>query len=241
MYEQVKERLRNLDVTPDTLQKAQFEESTTTPGSRSLLATYQADRLLSFDETTPLDLSIVAVETYTTDGNAGDAETFTATHGIEDSNAVPQNLVLYDGNVRVQPDSVDVAANEFTYTDPDANSTLTAFYTPSAQGLVTIEKVAPNGVSEQLFVGEVGSLHRRDTASNPLYFDFSHEWQPLVPKDFKVNVYVDAPYSAALTYDATDDGTETVAANALIDLPFRGASGPVEGVAEPVRVEGSRQ
>jgi len=237
MNEALRERLENLSPTADTLQKHEFEASTTTPGERSLLASYQTERLISFDTTTPLDLSVVAVETFTTDGNAGDAETFTAMHGIEDSNAVAQNLVLYDGNVRAQPDSVDVAANEFTYTDPDTNSTLTAFYAASAQATVTVEKVAPNGTSEPVFMGEVGSLHRRDTASNPLTFSFTTELQPLVPKDFRVNVYVDAPYSAALTYDATDDGTETAADNALIDLPFYGASGEVPGVARPVRLD----
>lgn len=236
------DRLENTPATRDRLTKADFTFYTGTANDRSKIADFKLNRLVAVREGVSFDLSITAVETFTTDGTASNTETFNLSNDIVDSEAVADSLILYEGNSEVSADSVDYANNTFDYTDDGTANTLTAFYTSGDQARVEVEKASPNGVSETLFAGDVGTIHRRDQNRDPLTFDFNlGPLQPVAPGDFTIEVYVDAPYQAAFTYDATGDSTNTPATNSLLDIPIKGARGPVSGVAKAVRMEAAER
>lgn len=236
----IMQRLRNTPTSRDTLTRGDFSFSTGSQGVRSQVAEYKPSRLISLSEARPLELSIVAVERKTTDGS-GTAQTFTLSHDLIDSNAIAESLALYADGAKVQPDSVDYGADSFTYTDDGTVQELVAYYTSGTQALVEVQKTAPGGSTETLFSADVGSLHRRETAKTPLSFDFKQSpLQPVVPTDYRLEVYVNAPYTAAYTY-SDNDGNESDGSNAALDVPIRGAGSSVDGAKRAVSMDMARR
>jgi hypothetical protein len=232
----VVERLRNAQTNDGHLKRRDFDFSQGTPSTRSVIAEWQAERAYGIRDSKPFDLSIMAVETKTTDGNAGDTETFNLSHDLLSSNVVGESLVLYEGNQLVQPDSVDYAANSFDYTDDGTNNDLAVFYAAGDQALVSIQKVAPNGTPEELFAGDISQIHRRDQNERPLTMDLDRSpFQPIVPTDFRLEVAVNAPYTASYVADPDGDGTDVTAANSLLDIPVTGAASSIPDLGTVVR------
>jgi len=242
MNEQIMQRLREANTSRDNITAGDFTVSTGSPGQPTTVAEYQPKRAVSVDGSRPFDLSLVAYETFTTDGNAGDAETITLSHELIDSNVVTDSVVMYKGDNRVQPDSVDYAADEITYTDDGTNNTLTIYYTSGAQALVELQKVAPNGTPDVLFSADMGMIHRRDQGKEPITVDADQSpLHPFVPADFTLALTVTAPYTVAFATDTNGSGTEVVATNALTDLPVRGAEGPIDGLKQAVATDAARR
>jgi len=233
--EKLLQALRELPTNPDHYRKQEFAFSTGAQGVRTEVASLEAQRLVALRGEKSFDLAPTAIETFTTDGSAGDTETFNFSHSLYDSKATAEAVVLYENGTRVQPDSVSFANDSFDYTDDGTNNDLTAFYTSDTQAAVEVQKVAPNGVTEGVFSGNIGSIHRREVDKRPLTLDVGlSPLHPVVPTDYRIEVYIDAPYTAAFQYD---NGHGTVrATNALLDVPIRGASGDgPDGVGAAVR------
>ncbi|MBO4248869.1 hypothetical protein IL252_13675 [Halomicrobium sp. IBSBa] len=242
MNEQIMQRLREANTSRDNITAGDFTFSTGSPGQPTTVAEYQPKRAVSVDGSRPFDLSLVAYETFTTDGTDGNTETFSLSHELIDSNVVTDSLVLYEGDKRVQPDSVDYAGDSFDYTAGGADNTLTAYYTSGAQALVELQKVAPNGTPDVLFSADMGMIHRRDQGKEPITVDADQSpLHPFVPADFTLALTITAPYTVAFATDANGSGTEVVATNALTDLPVRGAEGPIDGLKQAVATDAARR
>jgi hypothetical protein len=235
--QRVIDRLRRVDHDTTRLTQGDLDRSLGTADQRSRIATYKAERLFEVRQDRSFDLSVVATETKTTDGTADNTETFALGNDLIDSNAVADSLLLYEGSSRVEPDSVDFAANEFDYTSSGTDTTLTVYYTAGDQASIDIEKEAPSGSVEALWSDDVGMVHRRDQNKDPLSFGFRKPLQGVIPTDFRLNVYVTAPYTATLV-GQDGDGNTTVepAINALASFPIAGAPGTVEGAAKATRL-----
>lgn len=231
------QQLRNTDGQEKSLNPAQMDLTDGTANQRSLVASYQAKVPLAVREDAATRLSFVTGEEFTTDGTAANAETFSLAHDLVETKNT-QNFVLYEGGARVQPDSVDYAADSFDYTDDGTGNTLHAFYVARDPGAVTIERVAPKSGSQVSdLVGEdtTAGLADRDQNKEPVEFDFMHPLDAVVPTDWKLNIYVDAP--AAVRWDDSELTTSNgdVATNAVVDLPIFQFERNVPGLQKAVK------
>jgi hypothetical protein len=235
MYEAIINTLEQIPTNPDHYRKPDFAFETGAPGVRTKIATLKATRLVALRSGVSMDLVVPAVQTFTTDGNAGNTQTFGLNYNLIDSNATPVDLVLYENGAKVSPDAIDRDNDEFTYTDDGTDNDLTAFYATDEQARVVLQVTAANGTPDAVFSGNMGSIHRREVAKRPLTLELDQSpLQGVIPKDFTLDLYVEAPYTAAYEYD---NGHGTVrATNALLQLPIRGASGAgPQGVKAAVR------
>lgn len=241
-HEAALKRLRKQPADTFRLIRSDFERSVGTSGQRSKIGSFKAERPVAIRDGRPFDVSVVATETFATNGTAGDQETFDLSNDLIDSNAVADSLVLYDDGAEVEPDAVDFGADSFSYTDGDTGSDLTVYYSAGDQARIDIQKVSPSGVPDTLFSGDVGLIHRRDQSKDPLTFGFNQGLQNVIPTDFTLEIYVDAPYSATIIgQDGDGDGDREPARNALIDINAIGAPGKVDGLAAAVRADSARR
>jgi hypothetical protein len=233
------QRLRETPGKVKQLDRKTMTLTDATAGERSLVASYKARGVpFAIRDGAAARLAFVTAEEFTTNTTADDAETFSLSYNLVDT-VNTQNLILYDSGTRVQPDSVDVAANEFTYTNPDAAAdTLHAFYVARDPGAVTIEKVAPktaSQLSETLDEDTTSGLADRNQNKDPVKFEFHKPLEGVVPANWELRIYVDAP--APVRWDdsslATSNGD--VATSAIIELPIVQFEQTVPGLAEAVK------
>jgi hypothetical protein len=235
-------RVENVHTRRDELTKRAFTRSAGVPNSRETVATVQFDRPHAI-RTAPTDIGLMAYEEKTTDGTADDSEIFSLSHEPVESGVTDTPLVLYEEGVgRVFPDSVDYGANEFTYTSGGTNNTLGVFYASGRQAQVLVQKRAPNGVKETLWTGDLGLLHLRDHAKDPVTINLTDSyWQALVPSDWHLEVVVNAPYTVRWAKDVDGDGTDETATNALLNIPVRKARDTIDGLSTAVRTDAARR
>lgn len=204
---------------------------------RSLVASYKAKVPLAVRENAAARLMFVTAEEFTTDGTASNTETFSLAHNLVQTKNT-QNFVLYEDGARVQPDSVNYSGDSFDYTDDQTGSTLHAFYVARDPGAVTIEKVAPKAssqVSEEIGEDTTSGLADRDQNKEPVEFGFMDPLEGVVPTNWKLNIYVDAPM--AVRWDdsglTTSNGDE--ATNAIVDVPIFQFERNVPGLQKAVK------
>lgn len=231
----VRERVAAAETSRETITKARMNLDSGAPGSRERVASVQFNRPRSLLEGYPLDLALLAYEEFTTDANAGDSESFNLSYNPVDSGATDP-FILYDDGVRVEPDSIDFGGDSFSYTDDETDSTLGVFYASGAQAQVEVQKTAPNGTHESLLSDDIGLIHLRDTAKEPLKFEFSHFWESTIPQDWTLDIFVKAPYTVAFAMDVDGDGEAEPATNALVSFPAVQASENIEGLKRAVRL-----
>jgi len=232
--QRVLERVKNVPTTPGALTRSDFTFSDGTPGQRTVVAEFKAERPYSIRHRDPFELSLMARDTFTTDGS-GNQQTFNVSANLIDQSASGQPFALFADGSRVQADSIDYSGDSFDYTDGGAQESLTAFYAAGDQALVSVQKVAPNGSVEELFSGDISQIHRRDHNENPLTMDLDHSpFQPIIPTDFDLEIAVNAPYTVAVT---DPDNGDVTAPNALTDVPHRGAPDAVPELPSVVRLD----
>lgn len=235
MCANLRDRVANADTSRTTITKAALSLESGAPGSRERVASVQFNRPHSLLEGYTLDLALLAYEEFTSDATAGDSETFDLSHQPVDSGATDP-FVLYDDGERVEPDSVDYEAETFTYTDAETGSTLAAYYASGAQAQVEVQKTAPNGTNETLLADDIGLVHMRDTAKEPLEFEFSHFWQSTIPQDWTLDIFVKAPYTVTFAMDVDGDGQTEPATNAIVSFPAVQADENIDGLKRAVRM-----
>jgi hypothetical protein len=201
-----------------------FEWSPGSMGQRTRVARLRADtahKLLGKQSGKVLEVALPAYEGLgPTDGNAGDSETFTVSHGIL---ACPntQNVVVYlDGDYYGTPDSVDLSTGDIDVTDPGTGSTVHVFYIPDKAGTIEIEKAldGSTSTSKNLKTLSAKNLHRKNLSEQPEFFEFTDPedgLEPFVAADMTLDVYVDVPYIVRLE---DPDGDGAVATNALLNF-----------------------
>jgi hypothetical protein len=224
----VLERLNATGGSNDRLTTAGLDKYPNTQGKHTLIAEYKALRPLAIRQGVTYDLHITAHETYETDGNAGDTETVSLSYGLVDADSVPEDVVVFSEGVDVTSDvTADYAANEIDVANTNADETLDIFYVTDEQARVEIRKKAPKNVQGTLEERDAGLINFREQTRDPLEFNFSDQFGGLVPTDWKVQVFIDAPYQIQWSKDR-DNGTATNR-NALIDLPIFRHAAEVEG------------
>lgn len=215
--------------------------SSGTPGERSLVASTQVKRAHTLVQDGILDLAPVAYETFSTDGS-GTQQTFNLAHDLVESGATDQDLVLYANGSPADPDSVSYSGDSFDYTDGGAVEDLGVYYAAGDQANIEIRKEAPNGTHETLFSGDVGLMHMRDNAKDPVTFDLSlSKWQRFLPTNWRLEVYINAPYEVAWSKDSNGDGNDDPATNAILGIPHYQSSSTIEGLGEVARTDAARR
>ncbi len=216
-----------------------FDVSAGSPGSRTKVAEFQANRPLALRNNFPVDIALMAYEEFTADGAS--PETFDLSHDLVESGATSQNVVVYVNDTEVQPESVDYDADTIDV-ETEADETVGVFYASGKQARVEVQKQAPNGTSETLWSGDVKLLHLRDHNKDPVTFSLDASfWESIIPIDWKLQVYVNAPYVARFEKDVGGDGEEERATNALLGLPFIGGRSRIDGLGKRVRVDSAER
>ena len=228
--------LREADTYSDQFTRADFDLSAGVVGSNELVAEKQVRRPHALQSGVSIDVAIMAYEEFTADGSAGNSETLNLSHNPVDSTATPQPVVVYENDSRLPIDSRDFENDTVTVTPANADSTLGVFYASGEQAQVAVQKTAPGSqAQETLYSGDIGLIHLRDTAREPITLDFAGSpLQPVIPTDWRLQVYVDAPYTARFAKDVGGDGNDEQATNSLLGFAYRATKDDIQGLKTAV-------
>ena len=234
--DRILKELREADTYSDQFTRADFDLSAGVAGSNELVAEKQVLRPHALVEDVSIDVAIMAYEEFTADATANNSETLTLSHDPVDSTATPKPIVVYEGDSRLPIDSRDFENDTVTVTPANADSTLGVFYASGEQAQIAVQKTAPGSqAQETLYSGDIGLIHMRDTAREPITLNFSGSpLQPVIPTDWRLQVYVDAPYTARFAKDVGGDGTEEQATNSLLGFAYRATKEDIEGLKTAV-------
>lgn len=238
--EAVMDRLRNVPSRPSTVGVSTFRESGTlasnTTSVRSNVAEFQVNSATSLRQgrSNPFRIAVPAYETATAAG--GSPETFNLSNSVVQSPITEDVYVFVDGVGPALPDSVDYA-NDTVDVNTSNGEEIDIFYMSDDQATIEVEKVAPQSegsTSERLFQGNLNLIHQTNQAEQPEFYQFARsELQPVIPTDWKLVVYVDAPYS--VTWSVSRSGGTARPDNALLSNPVRVASSEIDGLPALVR------
>jgi len=225
--EQIRQAIATVPRQKQKLSGAEMTLRPNSQGQESAVAKVQANRPIGLRDGVPYDADIPAYESFTSDGTAGDSETKTLTYDLVDAQGVPNDVVVYiEGTGYVQPDSVDYANDTVTFTDPNTNNPVHVWYMAGDQARITIRKVSPKGVPEDVDEDDMGLKNLRDQHKDPLRFDFDRPFEGIVPTDWDIEIRIDAPYPVSWS-EAGGDATPT---NARISLPIYRARDEIPGL-----------
>lgn len=211
-----------------------FSTSVNTTNERSVVASLQADGPLAVmgARANPFRLAIPAYETFTTNGTAGDTETFNLSNDLVDTPNTQPIVLWLDGSYYGEPDAVDYANNTFDVTDAGTGSTVHAYYVSGDAATVTLRKRSADGdAQETIFTANTGVIHTTDQSEQPEVLRFNHQLERFVGTDQFLEVTVDAPFTVRFDED-TDD---TNATNALLGLSVQRGQAPVSGLPQAVK------
>jgi len=216
-----------------------FTTSVNTTNERSVVAEYQADGALAImgGRGTPFRVAIPAYETFTTDGTAGNTETFNLGNDLVETPNTQPIVLWLDGTYYGEPDAVDYANDTFDVTDAGTDSTVHAYYVSGDAATVTIRKRSADGdAQETIYTSNTGVTHETDQSEQPETLRFEHDLQRFVGTDQFLEITVNAPYTVRFDEDA--DGTN--ATNALIGLSLQRGQSPVPGLPQAVKASMGR-
>lgn len=235
----VMDQLAKIGRRPTELSPRQFQTSTNSQGQMSEVADFTVDTALAVrtGRSNPLRIAIPAYESKTTDGTAGNTETFALSYDLIDTPNTG-SLVLWENGTLVSPDSVDFANDSFDYTDDGTGNTLHVYYIPGNAATLEVRKIMPNSkisAGEALYEGNLGLVHNAKQAEQPEYFTLNEsELQRFLAADMDLEVRIDAPYQIRWE-DPDGDGTEPT--NALLQIPAQKADSEVEGLGSAIRAD----
>ncbi|ELY67701.1 hypothetical protein [Natrinema versiforme] len=235
----VEKQLENASWVPGSVSLREFNTQAGTPGEESVVAEIETGRALQLRDDPDAELRLVlpAHEHFTTNGTADEQESFDLGHNLIESPTTQDFLLWEDGSV-VQPDSIDYDANSFDYTSSGTNTDLDVFYVARNPASVEIRKTAPGAggkVNQTLKEAQTAILHTRDQAQQEITFGFDRTpLQPYLPRKFRLQVAVDAPYTVAFEAPERANGTPR-ANNALLSLPRYQTEARIEGLGTRVK------
>lgn len=225
--------LDDVPASPQKLRRKDFDLTGATANQRSKIAEFQAQLPIALREE-PLRLMFVTHESVTTDGTAGNTETFALSNNLLDT-ANTTDLVLFENGSRVRPDAVNHSGDSFDYTDDGTSNTLDVYYVFRDPVQVSVEKHAPAGqgsVSEVLYDDATSVLHERNQNKEPPVPSFNQSpLQPVVPAKWTIEVYAEGP--VPIEWAESTNGTE--GPNAILTLPVNRAKESVDGLGRAVK------
>lgn len=228
-------RLREASTYPADFTRADFDLSAGVAGQSERIATTKLRRPHALRDDKPVSVAVMAYEEIVSDATAGNQEVINLANDLTESGATDTDIIVYEEGSLLAVDSVDYANDTVTVTPANASATLGIFYAAADQARVVLRKRDPSDNDESLFDGDVGLLHQRDHAKEPVYLDFESTLQPVIPTNWHVDVYVNAPYQAALAMDVDGDGEDEPATNGLLSFPARGTPDEIPGLGKAVK------
>lgn len=232
------ERLRQTDRRPSHIVPDDMDTSVTSQGQRSRLGRYRADTAVMLRGDKPFRIAVPAYYGDTTDGSAGDSETFDLPHSVVDTPATQSVVVWLDGDYYGEPDAVDYDADTIDVTDPDTNSNLHVYYISDSPATLELRKAVPDSTtssSQRVYQANTGLVHGTKQTEQPEFLSVGGS--PLhgfVASDMTVDAYIDAPYTVRWT-DPDGDGTEPT--NAMLNLPIMEGRAEVSGLKAAIKAE----
>lgn len=240
---ETRRRLENATVTEDHVNLGAFGRSAYAAGTdRAPILEYQTPRPLRIQTGESLDAAIVAHESFTTDGNANNTESFDLAGELIDAPPTAPNVVAYVGGTRVGVDSV-------TYGEPGSSSVsvpddgqtdaqVDVFYTTGDQATIELEKASPNdSVTDELVTENAGLLNRRPQNEQPFYLHPDSECEPLVPADFKLRVYLESADVSVAWADSSATADGAGPDNFVFSIPVLRGQTEIEGLGREVRID----
>ena len=240
----VVQRLRQLPATPGTISPATFEEegdrTASTAGERSEIASLKAPAVLAVRGGQRFQVALPAYEKFSSDGTAGNTETFALSNSVMDTPNTADVVVWIGGTYYGAPDAVDYAANTIDVIDDGTNSNVHVYFISDEPADLEVQKVTTNENGNQGLYGEnLRLVHETNQSEQPETPDVARTpLNPVVPTDFTVEVYLEAPYTFRWT-DADGDGTRPT--NLLFSFPVNRGKGHVAGLADAVAQDMSRE
>jgi hypothetical protein len=231
---------RHGTVSPKKLRnEAQTSPATTT--DRERIARLKVTRPLVVRGDKRFQVAVPAYESFSTNGTAGDTETFDLGHSlIEQPNT--QNLVVWNGSSYVGGegalDAVDYGAGTFDYSDPGTNNTLHVWYMSGAHSELEIEKITSNENNQQgLFTGSLSLIHQRNQSEQPVSPDVGKtDLNPAVDTDMYVDVYLKSRY----TFKWSAAGGDATPTNLLFSFPVERKQREIPGLDDAVALDMSQ-
>jgi len=234
----LQQRLQQTDRRPSHIVPDDMDISVTSQGQRSRLGRYRADTAVMLRGGKPFRIAVPAYYGDTTDGNAGDSETFTLPHSVVDTPATQSVVVWLDGDYYGAPDSVDYANDTIDVTDPNTNSNLHVYYVSDAPATLELRKAVPDSTtssSQQVYQANTGLVHGTQQTEQPEFLSVGGS--PLhgfVAADMTVDAYIKAPYTVRWT---DPDGDDTEPTNAMLNLPIMEGRSEVAGLKAAIKAE----
>jgi len=215
-----------------------FERANTT-GQDSVVADLQVDRPIALRDDKDADLKLVvpAWESFSTDGTAGNTETFKLSNNLVESPSTAA-LVLYEEGSVVQPDAVDFENDSFDYNDDGTDNTLDVFYVARDPADVRLKKVVSDGavsIGQQVYEENTAILHSRDQAEQPTEVDVSGSaLERYIPRKSNLQLVVNAPYTVRFEAPERNNGVPR-ATNAILSVPKFQTEQNVPGLLQAVK------
>lgn len=232
----LRKKVAEVDGKKTVLRTQDFDFSENTTDEKSEVARIQAPRDLQI-RNGRFPVVIPAYETFSTDGSADNSETFSLSHDLEDSENGVSIVVYDDGSLVSQSDlTVDYSADSFDYSSPNTNSTLDVYYVAKDPARIEIYKEAPKSggnVEEKIYEGDLNLIHQTDQNRDPEKFYLNNKpFEAVVPENFNIVVYVDAPYTIA--YSESTRGTKAI--NRKHKIPIEQFNRSIDGLGKAVKL-----
>ena len=233
----LKKKVAEAPAQKTVLRTQDFEFSQNQTDEMSEVARIQAPRDLQI-RNGRFPLVVPAYETFTTNSTADDSETFSLSNSLIDSENGRSVIVYDDGSLVAQSDlTVDYSADEITYSSPNSDSTLDVYYVSSDPARIEIYKEAPKSggnVEERIFEGDLNLIHQTDQNRDPEKFYLNDKpLEDVVPENFDVVIYVDAPYQIAYS-DGSGRGTKAI--NRKHKIPINQFRRSIDGLGKAVKL-----
>jgi hypothetical protein len=191
-----------------------------------MFAEYQVETPHSIIPETPIDIHIPAYEKFMMSGNEESPKTLDLTYDLVDAPSVVDDFVLYSNGNRATEDSLDYSNNSFNYTGDGTIEELEVFYLCSDQAEVVLRLQAPKNFDNEPLSVDAGRLNLRDQGREPLTFEPSNPFEGLIPTDYTVQWYLNAPYS--FRFEGSQFGA--TADNLMLDLPVWRTDSEIPGL-----------
>lgn len=242
--EAVLETLRNVQTSPSTIGVSRFRSGGTlaanTTGSQSNVAELQVGTPQAIRQGQPFYVGIPAYYTETLPSSDSSNQTIDLSgEGDLIQSPVTDDVVVYFDGERKPGNlvSTDYSNDEITVSHDNSGQELDVFFMAGDAATVEVYKEAPKSegnLDERLFHGNLKILHNQDQGDQPPVYQLRQsEVQPVIPTDWKLIVYVDAPYDVNWSVSRSSGTAEPD--NAVLGTPVKTAAHEIEGLSAVVR------
>lgn len=214
--------------------------SSNSTGVRSNVAEFTANtpNAIRQGDANPFYIAIPAYETETMPSADTSDQTVSLSNSVVRA-PITEDVVLYLDGERSQGNiaNVDYSADEVTVSHDNTGQEADLFYVSDDAATIEVEKEAPQTegtVNEKLFEGSLNLIHVTDQAAEPETYHLDRSAvQSVLASEWKLVVYVDAPYDISWSVSRTSGDAQPD--NAVLSTPVRVAPREIPGLPGLVR------